>query len=323
MRFLTGILLLLSVIAGCGRSVEPSPETSSANESLRVVVTSQPLLEMAQAVGQGSCEIIRIVPDDVSSRDWKPAAADVQTLQHAKLILISGAGYEPWRDRVSLPGSRLKDTAAGYYEQFIRIPDAVTHQHGPEGPHSHPGTVWATWIDPDLAISQLSQVTGSLIRIAPESKTAIETAAAKLKSQFESLNPLIVAVTSSAKQDELIVVSDGPCYQYLLNRLGWKLNYLHWAESGDLSDRDREELATVVGALPKSKHRLFLMNTRRSAAAEELAREAGFTVVRIDLCEFPVFPAVPLVERMRASLERLKSAIEGFSACETPVESLP
>lgn len=323
MHFLTRALLLLALLSGCSRSTESLPESSTANERLRIVVTSQPLLEMAQLVAGESFEIVKVISDEASSRHWQPRANDVQTLQHAKLILISGAGYEPWRDRVSLPGSRLKDTATGYYDQFIRIPDAVSHQHGPEGQHSHPGTVWATWMDPDLAISQLAQVTGSLIRIAPEKKAELESSSAKLKAQLESLNPLIADLSALTKTRDITVVSDGPYYQYLLNRLGWKFSYLHWDESEAPSDKDREELTTLVKSLPESTQRLFLMSTRRSPVAEQLADAAGFTVVQMDLCEFPVSPVVPLVERLRANLERLKSAIDGLSACETPAESLP
>jgi zinc transport system substrate-binding protein len=303
------VFLLAALIVGCDGSSGLQTQVSSEKEPQRVVVTSQPLLEMAQVVGQGIFEISKIVPEDVSSRDWKPRQEDIRTLQHAKLILISGAGYEPWKDRVSLPGSRLKDTAAGYYDQFIRIPDAVVHQHGPEGLHSHPGTVWATWLDPDLAMSQLSHVTSALVRISPEQKNAIETASAKLKAQLDSLNPLIAELAASSGNSPVTVISDGPLYQYLLNRLSWKTNYLHWSDSGDPSDQDQDELRALVKTLPESQPRIFLLHDRASTAAAEIATAAGFSVVRIDLCEFPVEPVVPFVDRMRANLTRLKTAV--------------
>jgi len=309
MTISTRVLLLAILLAGCDGSSKPQTQAPSDRQPIRVVVTSQPLLEMAQAVGQGIFEISKIVPQDVSSRDWKPRQEDIRTLQQANLILINGAGYEPWRDRVSLPGSRLKDTAAGYYDQFIRIPDAVVHQHGPEGPHSHPGTAWATWLDPDLAISQLSQVTSALVRVSPEQKNAIETASARLKAQLDGLNPLIAELAASTAGHSLTVVTDGPFYHYLLHRLSWKVNYLHWSESGDPSDQDRDEFATLVKTLPESQRRIFLLSDRASTAAAEIAKAAGFTVIRIDLCEFPVDPAVTFVDRMRANLTRLKTAV--------------
>lgn len=59
----------------------------------------------------------------------------------------------------------------GYGRRLLRSvsedSDAVTHQHGPDGKHAHPGTVWATWLDPELLNSQLNQVTESLVRASP------------------------------------------------------------------------------------------------------------------------------------------------------------
>jgi len=169
MQFRIIAFVLLCHLAGCQPAATPAstPPTSSARP-LKIVVTSQVLLEMTQAICNDRFEVVKLIPNGISSRHWEPSGDDARALQQAKLILISGAGYEPWKDRVSLPGSRVKDTAAGYYGDFMRIPDAVSHQHGPEGKHSHPGTVWATWLDPNLAIAQLQHVTNACVKIAPE-----------------------------------------------------------------------------------------------------------------------------------------------------------
>ena len=137
----------------------------------------------------------------------------------------------------------------------------------------------------------------------------METASAKLKAQLDSLNPLISELAASTAGTPITVISDGPWYQHLLQRLGWKVRYLHWSEADDPSDQDQDELRELVETLPASQLPIFLLSNRSSTAAAEIATAAGFTVVRIDLCEFPVEPAVPFAERMRANLTRLKSAV--------------
>ncbi|MBC7967225.1 MAG: zinc ABC transporter substrate-binding protein [Fuerstia sp.] len=308
-------MILLSAVIGCGQSDQTPSQTNRTEKSRpRIVVTSQPLLQMTKALVGENADVVLIVPDHTSSLDWSPTAADAGIMQQARLIFISGAGYEPWKDRVSLPGSRTRDTAAGYYDQLIRIPDAVTHQHGPEGAHSHPGTVWATWLDPELCTAQLHQVSIHCGRLVPEQKPAIETAAAKLSAELNSLNALIDSIKAAAGNEKRVVYSDAPHYQYLTRRLGWTLNYLHWEVADALSDANRTELLDAFGAKPNSNpastsSRLFLLDARHSADTEAFVREAGGTVVRIDLCVTPSPESTSIPDRLKQNLQRIRDAI--------------
>ena len=301
-------LVLVSSVAGCQPSETPvSTSDPVSTRPLRIAVTSQVLLEMTQAVCSDSFDIVKAIPDGISSRHWEPSGVDARALQQAKLILISGAGYEPWKDRVSLPGSRVKDTAVGYYEQFIRIPDAVSHQHGPAGKHDHPGTVWATWLDPDLAIAQLQHVTNECLRLNPDQKSRMEPAATKLRAQLDALNPLISKLKGLPMPEKFQVYSDGPFYQYLTTRLGWPLVYMHWEDNAEeLSNENQQELTDLLAVSPASPRRIFLLSTQRAASVEEFVANTGLAVVRIDLCEHPIEPEVAFTDRLRGNLERLK-----------------
>jgi len=311
MRSMTALLLVLTATAGCGGSAETRPQQAAKSGSARIVVTSQPLLEMATTVGSDVFAVSKIVPATMVSRQWKPTKEDAQSMRHADAILINGAGYEPWMDRVSLPGSRVKDTAAGYYEQLIRIPDAVTHQHGPAGKHGHAGTVWATWLDPNLAISQLSQVTAALIRIAPEHQQTLETESTKFRAKLESLNGVIEELKTSTHAAKFTVLADGPSYHYLTERLGWKLNYLHWDDSGKWTEPDGVELTERLKTMPADGRRLFLLSTHHADQAADFAAAAGLTVVWIDLCEYPDSANATFPERLEGNLTRLKAALAG------------
>ncbi|MEJ7590327.1 MAG: metal ABC transporter substrate-binding protein [Planctomycetaceae bacterium] len=313
LRFQLAIVYALSAVIGCAQSDQPPSQThKSENHLPRIVVTSQPLLQMTHAIVGEAADVVLVVPDDISSRDWSPAADDAGIMQQARLILISGAGYEPWKDRVSLPGSRLRDTAAGYYDQLIRIPDAVTHQHGPDGPHSHPGTVWSTWLDPELCAAQLHQVSIHCSRLIPEQKTSIEAAEARLSAELNSLNAMIDSIKAATGDPGLVVYSDTPHYQYLTRRLDWTLRYLHW-NSDTLSDANRKELFDAFGTeLKTSQHsrRIFLLDSRHSADTEDFVRKSGGTVVRIDLCETTTPESASFLDRLKQNLQRIREVME-------------
>ncbi len=301
------------LICGCGevqdRSTADESVDVTAEKKPAVVVTSQPLFEIATLLAGGLIDVQKITPDNLASRVWKPNKEDVKRLQQANLILISGAGYEPWKDRVSLPGSRLKDTAVGYYSQFIRIPDAITHQHGPEGQHAHPGTVWATWLDPELAESQSMRVAdlfAELLPNAPEKSTAAMT---RIKSELAKTQTLAADLAARTADKRLTVVGDSPQYHYLTSKLGWEFQYVHWDESRELTSIDRDELTALTEKLPKDQPRVFLLNSLQPDSAAGFAADAGFTVIRIDLCEYPrPDSSTSLFDRLHGNLLRLQSA---------------
>ena len=307
-------LLLPGFAIGCSDAKTSPSQMTKQSPNIRIIVTSQPLLQMTTTLVGEWTEPSLIIPEGQSSPDWSPTAEDAREMQKAGILFISGAGYEPWRDRVSLPRSRVRDTAAGYYEQFIRIPDALTHQHGPAGSHSHPGTVWATWLDPDLCAAQLHQVGLHCVRLMPDRKQAIETAEAKLSAELNALNGTINSIKATSDGRELVVYSDTPNYLYLTRRLGWKLQYLHWHSSGLLSDAEKAELSNLLkpaneGAASDNKQRLFLLDARQSADTEAFVGESGASVIRLDLCEERSGESEPLADRLRQNLQRISNAL--------------
>lgn len=322
------LTFLLSIVTGCGdqhRNAERArgdtgAAATSLNEKL-ILATAIPLFEMAQRIAEDDLTVRYVTqvqndsPDgksepslrSVSARRWNPDAADILAMQKARLILISGAGYEPWLDRVSLPRSRVIDTTRNIRQSLIEVPDAIVHRHGPEGDHSHSGMVWPVWLDPALAESQLDRVRDQLERIVPERKTEFTRRAALLKSELAGLEATIQRLKAKKVPEQFTLLGDGPYYQYLLNRFGWNLKYVHWSEpEWPIVNSDREELQTLIRS---TKAGIFLMRTERSGEVEEFAASSGLKVVRIDLCERPSSAGQSLIARMEENLRRLEESI--------------
>lgn len=297
--------------AGCRPSGEqPSPK--SAEPAPRILTTVQPLWEMAAAVAGNDLQVQSIVPPNRVARTWRPSADDVQSLQTAQLVLLQGAGYEPWRERITLPGSRTVDTSAAYSEQLIEIPDATVHQHGPGGLHSHPGTVWSTWLDPELALAQLDQVQSACSRLRPEQSAEFARRAAPVARELRALDDLLLQLKAQNLPEDFAVLGDGAYFLYLTRRLGWKLHYLHWPEAtADLQEQHHQELLEKA---PQASGRLLLMRQGRADTARQWAEAAGLKVVEFDLCERRSDSKMPVTQRLRQNLERLQTAIQTQSA---------
>jgi zinc transport system substrate-binding protein len=298
--------LLLVSVAGCdSQSSAPAPV---ARERVSIAVTSYPLFVMADEIAGDFADTTLVVSGDLTSPDWKPTREAIRTMQNATRILISGGDYEPWLQRVTLPRSRLVDTARGYYDQFVRIPDAVIHQHGPDGSHSHPGVVWSTWLDPQLAMSQLDQTRDVLLEVLPDAESPIRRAADSLTQEFVYLDERLGELAGKSVDSGVTVLGDAPVYQYLTARLGWELNYVHLPAHGPLSEEDLSSLRTAI-----EEHQPSIVFVRSTLADELAELQAGSEIplVLIDLCE-TVDTGQTLVQRLSGNLAGISQVFAGL-----------
>ena len=142
LRAVLGVLVMLQL--GCGETQQgDAPADPQSRPSVYVV--SYPLKFFAEYLADGAVQVEFPAPDGIDPAYWSPAPEVVLGYQQADLILLNGAGYASWTDRVSLPPSRLVNTSAGVEGRFLPVENAVTHTHGPEGEHSHDELAVTSW----------------------------------------------------------------------------------------------------------------------------------------------------------------------------------
>ncbi len=129
-----------------------------------VYTVNYPLAYMAERIGGDLVRVQFPAPRDVDPAFWSPGPETVTAYQTADLILLNGAGYASWTDRVSLPGSRLVATSASVADRYVVEEDAVTHSHGPAGEHAHGAIAFTTWLDPTIAVEQARAVRDARVR---------------------------------------------------------------------------------------------------------------------------------------------------------------
>ena len=135
---------------------------AAAQDRPRIVAVNGALTYFAEQLAGDAAEVAFPVPEGVDPSFWRPSIADISAIQEADLILLNGASFATWIDRVSLPRSRVVNTSAAIEERFI-VTESITHSHGDGGEHSHEGLAAYTWLDPTLAIAQAEAVAGALV----------------------------------------------------------------------------------------------------------------------------------------------------------------
>jgi zinc transport system substrate-binding protein len=204
-----------------------SDPSHSAPAKLRVYVTNYPLKYFVERIGYKNVEVVLPVPRGLNPIFWMPDARTIAALQKADLIILNGATYEKWLALVSLPPSKMVDTSIGFKEEYIRIRDAVTHSHGPQGMHSHAGTRHTTWMDFQLAVRQARVIKKALTGLSPNLRDIFDVNYRTLEKDLMILDQRMERIVSENKNEPLL--ASHPIYDYFARRYSLNLKSVLWA----------------------------------------------------------------------------------------------
>ena len=227
------VLGLLIIIATSSCSDETgsggkSVATKTPSDSLSVYVVNYPLQYLAERIGGEHVRVTLPVTAEVDPAFWEPDAGQVVAYQQADLILLNGASYAKWVQRVSLPASRVVDTSAAFADAYIPLADQSTHSHGASGEHEHEhgDVAFTTWLDPLQAVEQAAAIRDALIRLRPDFAADFQRNFAALGKDLRELNEQLAAVFA-ARQGQPLLFSH-PVYQYLIRRYAIDGYAVHW-----------------------------------------------------------------------------------------------
>ena len=276
--FTAGVVLLVSSCRD-----QRIKETAAAPEvpaTGGVVVANYPLAFFAEQLLQGELPVTFSAPVDEDPAFWEPDDQAIAEFQAARVILLNGAGYSKWVERVSLPQSRVVDTSAVFAARFIEEKDAVTHSHGPAGSHSHGGTAFTTWLDLEQAALQLDAVLKAVLPLVGEDKRpSVQGRAEALKQKLILLDQRLLAVGKTLAGSAIL--GSHPVYQYLARRYQINLRAVHWEPDVVPDKAAMEELVELLKEHPA---RLMLWEGEPLAESVTALRRKGVQSGVFDPC---------------------------------------
>lgn len=225
----TALLSIFLFAAGCGdKQGDIVVDAAEDAGSIVIVASNYPVYYFATRIAEGAGDKITIILPDISGDPafWIPDESQAQLLQSADVILLNGAGAEPWLDLISLDRQHILDTSGGLSDELIALEESVQHQHGPEGEHSHQGYAFTTWLNPLLAIEQARTVMRAFVERFPEAGSQFQENMAKLEEDFVALDKRLA--TALATFNGQPVLFSHPVYQYLQNRYMIDGASVHW-----------------------------------------------------------------------------------------------
>ena len=312
-RFLLSCLTVL--LAACKPAEQPGAAAPSASPTAvaspaaksnkpQVLVANYPLQYFAQRIAGDAVEVRFLAPKDEDPAFWQPDEAAIATFQSADLILMNGATYSKWADKITLPESKVADTSASFKASLIQVNETSTHSHGPGGEHSHSGTAFTTWIDFKQASLQAKTVRDALVRLVPTAKEAMETNYDSFKDELDTLDDRMS--TLSRRWVNQPLVASHPVYHYLARRYGMSLKALLWEPENVPDDKAMADLNAILAG-----HRARWMIWEGEPAKESIEKleTVGLKSVVFDPCG-NVPESGDFMTVMKANLEALEKAFQ-------------
>ncbi len=294
---------MLMACGGPDRQAPPPSEDGPAGPTALTV--NYPLAYLAQRIAGGAVAVRFPAPGEVDPAFWQPDDAIVGAYQSADLVLLNGAGYAKWLDVVTLPGSRLVDTSASFRDRYLAVEGTMTHSHGPEGEHSHEGTAFTTWLDPQLAIAHAVAIENALSARWPEHEQDFRDGMSSVEVDLQALHAALLAATARAGSRP--IVASHPVYQYLAAAYDLNVRSVQWEPDELPSASQWSDFQRLLGEHPA---RLMLWESEPLPETSESLDSLGVTVVVFD-------PAanVPaegdFLSVMRRNVESLAAALVG------------
>lgn len=271
---LAGLLLLLTACSDSGQ--QSTIETTDVATGVSVVASNYPLFYFANRIAEGVESAPEIVLPEIDGDPafWIPGPEQVQLLQTADLVLLNGAGAESWLSLVTIDHLRLHDTSSDISRQLIPLEESVQHQHGPEGEHSHQGTAFTTWLDPQLAIAQAESITEALIALDPSGETQFRANMETLRNDLEDLDRQLAQAIQQL--GDWPVIFSHPVYQYLQRRYEINGTSVHWEPDEEPSTPDWVSLQQLLAGHPAE---IMIWEDQPLEQTSEMLADAGIASV--------------------------------------------
>lgn len=227
------LLLTMLLLSGCDTSPVSRlyKNTSVGKAAPRVIAVNYPLASGVKLLGDDLVNLIYPVPADVDPAYWTPDEATVLEMQRVDLLFLNGAGHESWENQVTLSPLNRAVTSLGFRDEWIKLDETTTHQHGPEGEHTHSATAFTVWLDPNLYEEQLRVIARGLQRAVDQSASPAQQM--EIEDRFNNAVDRLHGFNkrwdvASVKLMTAPVIASHPVYQYLASRYGWRLKSVHW-----------------------------------------------------------------------------------------------
>jgi zinc transport system substrate-binding protein len=187
------IIAILIVIGGLGvyAFFNSANVSDSDGDKISVVSSFYPLYFFASEIGGEHVNVRNITPAGVEPHDYEPTPQDVIAIEKSDVLVLNGAGFEPWSENVLSTIPTEKVVIAG--EAFATLEGTEDeHEERKEAPHEDENEEHLTdphvWLSPALARRMAERIRDGIIAADPENESDYRANADDLIAKLTALD---------------------------------------------------------------------------------------------------------------------------------------
>lgn len=250
-----------------------------AGERLKVVASIFPVAEMARAVGGDRVDVRQLIPPGSDPHSWEPKISDMVWLEKkADLIILIGAGLEPWAEEVV---GQVKDVRSKMLELAKVSDDLLKADKDQQKGHGHGHDDHASghndphiWLDFKWDMAATLRIARAMTALDPGGASFYEKNAQNYIEALKKLDISYQKALSSCPR-KTFVVAGHAAFGYLARAYGLRQVALYGL-SPDASPGPRK-MAEVTELVEKegAAKAVFFDDTVTGSLAKTLSRETG------------------------------------------------
>jgi zinc transport system substrate-binding protein len=215
MKILRNILLsVLGLVVVMGGFVLLSNvKVQKKDTRLQVVASFYPMAEFARAVGGKNANVVTLVKPGLEPHDYEPTPQDLAKVYGSDLFVYNGAGLETaWVNKIQpqLEQSNTFTVDASYKIKLLSRDPSDTENKSATDPH--------VWMDPELAIKEVSAITLGYIAVDGKNANTYQRNADAYIKKLNELNTTFKSGLAHCQSHD--IVTSHQAFSYLAKEYG-------------------------------------------------------------------------------------------------------
>ena len=200
------LLVVFAAVAVSGYALLSAEQPKPPKSSLTVLATFYPLYDFASNVAGYKANVSILVPGTVDIHNFEPTPSDIEKVTTADVLIINGAGLEPWVPQllaaIDRPNLKVVDTSQGV--ALLDVPSEFQRQGRSVDPH--------IWLDPARARRQVENIAQALMGADPANAAYYRANADAYEAKLGALDAEIAGMASTAKTRYFVTFHEAFAY---------------------------------------------------------------------------------------------------------------
>lgn len=195
---ITVVVLLITTIAfgayaailAVGGNGNPGPSPSGG--TLTVLASFFPLQDWALNVGGSKVNVSLIVPPSEDVHEFEPSPASLQELSTADVLILNGAGLEPWAEAAVKAAGNAKLVVVDCSQNVTLLPVPPEFQVSNRTVDPH------IWLDPVDAMQMVRNILAGFVKADPTDTAYFTANAGAYMARLQDLDAQFAALSKSS-----------------------------------------------------------------------------------------------------------------------------